>query len=274
MPITVEEKPGRRLSDHRAELVYIVRGTEDAGDARAAVLGAAPSIYEGQALDDVDLDEIEGLSGGGYLASVRYAAPRWVQSEPQEGDQSFSFDTGGATVHVTQSLATRHYPDAAGTPRFNGAINVTDHGVEGVQIDAPAFTFEITFTKAAIDAAYVRGLMEADKKVNSDNVTLTIEDGTTISFAAGELRLLQTRGERRGDGPWQITARFAASPNRTGLTVGTITGVDKLGHEYLWVLYDEVEDTDAQRVLKKPVQVYVEQVYETTPFTGLFGSPA
>lgn len=69
--------------------------------------------------------------------------------------------------------------------------------------------------------------------------------------------------------PWEITFRFAALPNKTGLTVGDITGIAKKGWEYLWVLYSEEEDTTSKRLRKVPVEVHIEKVYEDDDFADL-----
>ena len=42
-------------------------------------------------------------------------------------------------------------------------------------------------------------------------------------------------GTKRGSGDWEISFRFAASPNVTGLAVGDITGINKKDSHYLWV---------------------------------------
>jgi len=76
------------------------------------------------------------------------------------------------------------------------------------------------------------------------------------------------RRAQRDDGLWEITGQFAASPNVTGLSVGDITGIDKKGWEYLWVLYQDTEDTSAAALVKRPVAAYVERVYDS----GNFGS--
>ena len=71
------------------------------------------------------------------------------------------------------------------------------------------------------------------------------------------------------DDDWEITYRFAASPNKTGLTVGDIGGISKKGWEYMWVRYaDDVDDT-AMALIKKPVAVYIEKVYDDAAFSGL-----
>jgi len=80
-------------------------------------------------------------------------------------------------------------------------------------------------------------------------------------FAAGECLFLGAAGSKRGSGDWEITYRFAASPNVTNLTIGDITGINKKGWEYLWVRYSDSEDAVAKALVKKPVAVYIEQVY-------------
>jgi hypothetical protein len=56
-----------------------------------------------------------------------------------------------------------------------------------------------------------------------------------------------------------LSFKFAASPNMTGLTVGTITGINKGGWNHLWVLYSD--NVDQNTLIKRPVAAYVEQVY-------------
>ncbi|HYD00135.1 MAG TPA: hypothetical protein VEB22_02830, partial [Phycisphaerales bacterium] len=89
-------------------------------------------------------------------------------------------------------------------------------------------------------------------------------------FAAGEVLFLGASGSKRGDtGDWEITFRFAASPNATGLSVGTITGVAKKGWEYLWVRYADVQDATTKAIVKRPAAVYIERVYEAGNFGAL-----
>lgn len=76
-------------------------------------------------------------------------------------------------------------------------------------------------------------------------------------------------GSKRGEDDWEITFRFAASPNKTGLTVGDIVGINKKGWEYMWVRYADAEDAAAKAIVKKPVAVSVEKVYEEGDFSTL-----
>jgi hypothetical protein len=87
--------------------------------------------------------------------------------------------------------------------------------------------------------------------------------------AAGEVLFLGATGAKRGRGDWEITFRFAASPNATGIAIGDITGIAKNGWDYLWVLYEEQEDSTAKALVKYPKAVYVEEVYPEGDFDAL-----
>jgi hypothetical protein len=79
--------------------------------------------------------------------------------------------------------------------------------------------------------------------------------------AAGEALFMGASGSKRvTENDWAVTFNFAASPNRTDLTVGDITGISKKGWEYMWVRYQDAEDATAKALVKKPVAVYIEKV--------------
>ena len=58
-----------------------------------------------------------------------------------------------------------------------------------------------------------------------------------------------------------------ASKNVNGETIGDITGVNKKGHEYLWVRYEDAVESNA--ILKKPKAVYVNKVYPDGDFSKI-----
>ena len=149
-------------------------------------------------------------------------------------------------------------------PDFKGAIGVTTDGVEGVDITVPVFSFAVTryMAPASVTTAYVGNLYQLTGKVNSGNFTVTLDNGVTLSFNAGECLFLGASGSKRGDEDWEITFRFAGSPNKTNLTIGDITVPAKAGWEYLWVRYSDQEDGDAKALVKRPIAAYVEKVYD------------
>jgi len=265
MAITVKEQFGRRLAGDRGELTYLIAGTDDAAAARGALLSEAPASYGGIPLLDAEVDEIAGAEG--FSGRVNYGYSGGGSSPPDPGDSSFTFDTGGGSQHITHSLETvnKYAPPDETAPDHQGAIGVTENGVEGVDITIPTYRWSEKHTRAAADVtqAYKLALAALTGQVNAAGFR---------GFAAGEVVFLGASGSRQGDDeddPWDIVFNFARNPNKTGLTVGPITGIAKKGWEYLWVLYREEEDTDAKRIVQRPIAAYVEQVYEGGSFDGM-----
>lgn len=260
MAVTVEEKWDSRETtlgeDASVDLRFIVRGTDDDVTAHANLLAFAPVLYGGLIRQT---SHIERIAEFAWEGSVRYG----LLEPPETGDSSFSFDTGGGTQHITQSLATVGAYSASGPPpNFRGAIGVTSDSVEGVDVTVPVYNFSETHY---IDAALVTGAYKATLFY----LTGTVNNAPFRGFAAGEVLFLGASGSKRGQEDWEISYRFAASPNVTGLVVGTMTGIAKKGWEYLWVRYQDAEDTAAKALVKRPVSVYVEQVYPYGNFAGM-----
>ena len=112
--------------------------------------------------------------------------------------------------------------------------------------------------------------MTASYKAILRSLTGKVNNASFKGFSAGEVLFLGASGSKRGDDDWEISFRFAASENRSYITVGDITGVAKKGWEYMWVRYADAEDDEAKAIVKKPVAVYIEKVYEEGSF-GAFG---
>lgn len=266
MAITVTEKFESRRStkgdNPSAELVYTVRGTNDDLAARAQAETTSPGTYDSLPRQSIS---VEPIGDELWEAVVRYG--RTSASLPTPGESIFSFDTGGGTQHITQSKETvsSHAPSGASAPDFGGAIGVTADGVEGVDITVPVYQFAEThyFADEQVTAAYKGTLFSLTGKVNS---------GSFKGFQPGEVLFLGATGSRRGTGPeddWEITFRFAASPNASGISVGPISGISKKGWEYLWVRYADQEDAGSHAIVKRPVAAYVERVYDEGNFAGL-----
>ena len=63
--------------------------------------------------------------------------------------------------------------------------------------------------------------------------------------------------------------KLRGQARKLGLTIGDITGIVKSGWAYLWLRYQEVEDTTAKMLIQKPIAAYVEQVYREGDFSLL-----
>ncbi len=264
MPVVVEEKFDSRLSvagdNPSVELRYVVFGTSDDLEAKSELATASPTTYDDLPRQSI---QIEPLANDIWDGSVRYGITEG-NDPPQTGESSFAFDTGGGTQHITQSRATinSYAPSGETAPDFQGAIGVTDNGVEGVDVTVPVYQFSEThyLDDAVVTPAYKGTLF---------GLTGTVNSGSFKGLAEGECLFLGASGSKRGIGDWEITFRFAGSPNVTGLSVGPITGISKKGWEYLWVRYAEVEDEGAQVLVKRPVAAYVERAYDSGNFAAL-----
>ncbi len=242
------------------ERLYWVRGASDDLEALAALEAEVPSFYGGLPLYQVRVEEAgPDLYDGTVIYQVDSST-----DPPDTGESTFTFETGGGSEHITQSSATiaSYAPPGKTAPDFKGAIGVTADSVEGVDIVVPVYQFTEThyLDDSSVTPAYKGTLFALTGRVN---------DAPFKGFNAGECLFLGVSGSKRGQGDWELTFRFASRPNRTGLSIGDITGIDKKGWEYLWVRYAEAEDATAGALVKRPVAVYVERVYDSSDFTGL-----
>lgn len=255
----VESRPFNLSANSVRELVYDITGTADEVEVQTKLALVIPPVYGGLTLEGIDVKpvQVDSVSGEGiWRAVARYTKI--------DGDNEYTFDTGGGTTKVTQSLATiaSYSATILPAPDFEGAIGVTEDSVEGVEITTPVYNFTEThrFADAAVTAGY---------KADLFRLTGTTNIAAFKGFQAGEVLFLGAAGSKRGDERWSITFRFAASPNVTGLVVGPITGVDKGGWQYLWVRYADFEDALGISIVKRPISCYVEQVYREDDFSLL-----
>ncbi|MCL2641662.1 MAG: hypothetical protein FWD53_12510 [Phycisphaerales bacterium] len=264
MPTVTEKFESRQATmgdNESVELVYNIAGSDDDAEIRSDLLHASPVWFCNLIRQSATVEPVGPLLWEG---KVKYG-PR--QRQPPTGESTFSFETSGGTQHLSQSIQTvGRYPGNA--PDCGGAIGVTHDSVEGVDITIPIYQFSETHYIAAllVTNAYKGTLFRLTGKVNNAAFRGCAAGECLFLGANGSQRI---KGETEVDGDWEITFKFAASPNATGLVVGTITGINKKGWEYMWVRYEDREDDAANVLVKKPVAVYIEKVYEEGNFAQL-----
>jgi hypothetical protein len=232
-------------SKQEATLIYHLWRTEDEILIRQKLEATAPPIYQGMIVEDYTLTPI---GGGVWKAVVSYV----LDVDENEESSTYTFDTTGGTTRMTLSLGTRRYGSLA--PDCKGAIGVSGDKIEGVDVTIPAYAFSETHK---IPAAFVNQTF----KNNVFQLTGKVSNGAYKGFAPGEVLFLGATGQRSDSKYYSITYNFAASPNVQNLNVGGIVVALKRGWEYLWCLHADALDTAAQRIVKRPIGVYVEQVY-------------
>jgi hypothetical protein len=255
-----------------AELVYILTGTSDDVSAKTLATNSTAPTYEGLVRQSIEVQPewVDTThTDGRWIVTVRYG----LRTPPVVGQVRIKFNTTGGTQHVTQSRQTihRYAPTGKTAPDFKGAIGVTHDAVEGVDIAAPVFKFQVSKIFAASGAPSLGSLYALTAKVNGGTFTVTdTVTGRSITLAAGECLFEGSQdGGDREDGAVEIQYDFAGNPNRTGIVVGSITGIEKKGWEYLWVRYADSEDAAAKAIVKRPVAAYVEELFESGDFSAL-----
>jgi hypothetical protein len=205
-------------------------------------------------------------------------------AQPEPLKRARSFDTTGGTQHITQAAggsvtvfrgsggsstvvtasSERRYPPGS-APDMSEAIGVDSNGVNGVDIVSPQLQWQESYDVPDVYVTnnYIRGVSA---------LTGTVNNASFRGFAAGEVLFLGCSGshewdDQKGRGPWSLSYRFVASPNVTSQTIGSISGIEKKGHEYLWVRYEE--STSGSDLIKKPKYVYVDKVYKDGDFSAL-----
>jgi hypothetical protein len=241
-----------------ASRVYKIWDAADDAAAMTSLIATAPSSVTVGAINltkvEYEIDE-EDANSGFYMGSASYS----YRDEP--GQSQYNFDISTENVHITNSLQTiARYPGTS--PNMQGAIGYDGDKIEGCDILNAVYSFSEThqFSDTQISPAYKAALFRAVGKTNN---------AVFKGFAIGEVLFIGAAGSKKqADDYWELTFRFAASENLSGLSVGTITGIAKKGWEYLWSRYSDKVDT-GNNLVRTPQAVYVERVYQAVDFSSI-----
>lgn len=196
---------------------------------------------------------------------------------------SFSGDTTGQSVHITQSLGTiskttnitTEYGansdnpvrifgiDVPAKPKFTldneKAIGLSMERVEGCEKFVPQFQWQTEISLRIATGAYL--------------VTLMNQTGTTniqpfCSFPPRSTLFLGASFRYTDKDRWRFTFKFSSMPNRVNIDIGNgITVPFKAGWDYLWVGYQPKQV--GTKILQVPNAAYVEQIYHASDFFNL-----
>lgn len=243
-----------------AELVYDIRDATGEADAEAGLIAAAPTTFNDLVVVDTKLKPVDGISM--WVGTVVYG--RVKDAPKEEGDSTFTFETGGGTEHITQGIALIDSESDSTVPDVGATIGVTKDGIDGVDIVVARYEFTETHYIADAD-------VDLTFKQTLNAVTGTVNDSSFKGLAAGECLFLGASGTYDAETElWAITYRFSGSENKTGIAINGITAtIDKKGWEVVWVYYEEVEDSSAHVIVQTPLAAFVVQVYEEGDFSAL-----
>jgi hypothetical protein len=208
---------------------------------------------------------MEELGGGEWKGEVHYGLAGGHSGDAQ--DITWSFDISTASFHITHALdhVTSYAPAGQTAPSHMGAIGVRRDAVDGVDVEIPYFTWEETHQVAAATVASYAWL------TTMQDLVATINQAAFRIWAQAELLLLGISGQHNklSDQWVPITYKFASARSAVNQTIGDITGVNRAGHNYLWIEYWPEEDTSALSLTRRPRAAHVERVYEWGDYTQL-----
>jgi len=271
MAITIEEcwdspqfQLGFNGEQSGATRTYMIMGTEDYDQAVTSFLNFVDERFRTWVLKDTDIHRVARTAWEAVVSYGHLTRNNNVNLE-QWPMPSFQFEISGSQQKFLHSLRTIgiYSPPDRRAPYFGGLIGVTKDSVEGVDLDVAVSTFSEThyFPQEFVTTNYISFINRAYGRVNGYPFR---------GFAPDEVRFLGVSGSYKGNEHWvELTYRFAVSPNMDGIWVGDIGPIWKPGWAYLWVRYEDQTDNNAGSLVKRPVGVYVEQVYPYLNFASL-----
>ena len=263
---TVREIASREGSDSAggstASITWRVSGSADPTVGRTALLnlGLDPLVVGGP------IDNIYDGLGMSSLSRERVADEVWdftaeyKQREPEPGEYTVSIDTSGGQIMQTYAYSESKYvATGESAPGMNNAIDVQDNKPQGVQRVIPALKITVRAKIKTANITTVGGVMAYAQVISE--LTGTVNNATAFGqFAAGELLFTGASGDIIAEDP-TLQFNFLASKNVTGLTIGTIAGIAKNGHDYIWFSFKSDKDATTGLQQSKPRAAYVNRIY-------------
>lgn len=263
------------------ETTYLLAGIFDSETARiqASLLVPPLRIVHGNVLtfNQIEVKE-EGYAL--YHCRVTYAGGESLQPG-QGGFVGFNFSTTGGSFHISHSRETVAMYTASGqeAPDNNQAINVKEKGgkldIEGTDLVIPALKLTYTFRhpKGVVNEIFARALASVTSCVNSV---------TFRGFQPGEVLFLGADGSDGTNAEAELKYQFACEQNLVNLIFkatdagapnGQIAGVNKDGHDFLWIRWVDAvtENGSLGEKTTKPKKIYIERLYRRISFQSVFG---
>jgi len=256
------------------EVVYIIDGTSNDQIAMNTAELQMPYTFRGLKRSTINLEVIGPYT---FEATASYVDPEKEDKEeekPDTGEGLWSFDTSGETFNIrfTDPVRQRkgHIDDtkSPSAASISGAIGVNGTDVAGTDIIVPSLklTYRTRLPNELVNIAWVKTVA---------SITGTTNKAPFYGFARGEMLFVGASGEEAVEKDPDMTFTFMASSNIDAYTfnvvdpdVTTVT-VSKKGWEYLWLMYGVTEDANSKRVIPKPIDAYVNQVYDESDFSLL-----
>lgn len=266
MATAKEQEAGRSKRKTYYERTYFVTDASSIDDAETEALTEAPS-----AIGDFNkrtVESTEGIVGNDSVAvfEVVISFHKYIngEREPKESTEPtrISYSTTNRTKLIKATDTYSFYPAGASTPQFDGAIGVNGDIIEGVEVPDPGEVYTETHYVSSASALSVFSTLRGLKgKKNS---------GTFRGLAAGSVLFLGWSASLQANGVYSMDLNFEIEENKTGITIGSVSGIAKDGFDYLWVYFEKEVDEDSGIIIQKPKSVYVHKdAIESASFASI-----
>ena len=185
------------------------------------------------------------------------------KKEPEAGDFSWSFDTTGGTRHVTHGIAhiQSYVPDGKTAVDHKGTIGgQRERGHRGRGCAQQELQVDRTPQLLLAGFGWTYAGIVDDLTGTVNNALFRCKAIGTVLFAGTGDPLDQGLADPRPD----VSLRVPSDWRRA--SVGDITGISKVGWQYLWVEYRKNNGGEGNRNDTVPVQVNVDQVLPSGNF--------
>lgn len=251
---------------------YIVIGSEDDSEMTefqamdAVSLETPESISDtlGSAvfLSDVQLDDfITSPSRTIAFVSALYGPPD--EGSPLGGggqpEAVYEFAYQAPSEHIYYALSTTSY--GTSPPDIKNKVFIDADG-QHQGLDLPSGNTTNVW-RLTVPSGFVTSTYEA----LVESMVGAVNSSPFKGRPAGSMRFVQCNSSLTRGGSMTMTWGMQYSANQTGLTIGGISSINKLGHQLLWQL-DDRQISNGKQVLV-PRAVYVQTVFPTADLNQL-----
>jgi len=242
---------------HEYQLIGTANEFPDEEAAAIYLYNNVPVFFAGAWLEDI---QISPKGNGLFYVTCPYGPlPRF----PGNGvDFRLNFRTTGGTVHISTSRKMVAKYDT-GSPTAPDTVIIGQDGA-GAEITVPAQMRSYAFT-------YSAGVVTEAAMDYWEDITGSVNSVTWHLRPPGEVLFLGAEGDttEKADSSSSVTFHFAMSRNKTGLTIGSITGIDKQGHDLIDI-HTKTAVISSQDVQEAKF-IYIQRPYERMNFKDYLG---
>ena len=265
MAVIFDQKPesgawnlAKREGVHEYQLIGTENEFPDDVAAATYLDSNVPLFYFGAWLQDI---QFKPQGNGLFYVTCPYGPlPNW----PGPGGAfRINFRTTGGTVHISASRGeVSRYP-ASAPPVGKPHVIIGQDGA-GAEITVPVQMRSYIFNFEA-------GIVTELAMDYWEDLTGVVNDAIWHYRPAGEVLFLGAEGDTTisADSNSSVTFHFAMSRNKTGQTIGSISGIVKDGHDLIDI-HTKTEVISAQDVQTEKF-IYIQRVYERLNFANYLG---